>query len=771
MNLAFYSAPVVFSCDAFNAWGLGNKRSQAVQRLKNQTHVGTLATPGARSEGENGLQCEILGLLQQGCLGRRVLRDEQGARSEEEVFVRGGLLLMCGDGPGRSKCLGTKAPNNFSKFPCSYCMVSHGDDETGGDVGNPQFDIDKHRRTWGRTMDGFSELEALADDPLQQEERSKELGLVAPNASGLKLPLYHAMRIVPGDHVPVERLHFDALLCQVFCLELLSKKGRRLVSAIMAQKSSLLYPPGTDKLKDILTDYPSLTGSDKWTLQSIMLLVFRVVLQDIPSMRRNMKKRDMKAFKAEWGTYESVLDALRTLIQMVSLLSFALRAPSYNDKELRQLDNLARDVGAFSQMMGRTGSRPTIHSMLHAVEAIRLHGVCPDASTGEHAHQMNKSGKAVDCGRMPSLHMAKSANVNSALVALSNGLPYRINKYNRSSNAHELVSVKPGAGCVQLMQSLASFLGHARVPTDIHAKAIQTPAQLRGQFQGSAVWTASLFNAGAGAPALNEQQDGGEWLSRLESSKFRPDNAALLGGYKKFFACDMAGACSNICCPNCWVADDLETVTIECSRYLRVPMAASCGVGRLKGGDVKSAAQPGPRDDWALGSGGGDNVEVHQQPSTMGEAGRVDPRDLSLVKVLYFFRHQGNPPLMGGAPPPLTWWVLGYDYTGVRHGNDRAPDSVTGHPTLQLRGRGRPVVYPADAIHRQVHLYHACPLRGEHGADDRSHVCKEEVVVGGSSGRRRVWRHYFREATPGTDGYDRYLVNECHHSINQDTVI
>lgn len=128
--------------------------------------------------------------------------------------MRGGLLLMCGDGPGRSKCLGTKAPNNFSKFPCSYCMVSQCDDETGGDVGNPQIDIDKHRRTWGRTMDGFSELEALADDPLQQEERSKELGLVAPNASGLKLPLYHAMRIVPGDHVPVERLHFDALVSE-----------------------------------------------------------------------------------------------------------------------------------------------------------------------------------------------------------------------------------------------------------------------------------------------------------------------------------------------------------------------------------------------------------------------------------------------------------------------------------------------------------------------------------------------------------------------------
>lgn len=63
-----------------------------------------------------------------------------------------------------------------------------------------------------------------------------------------------------------------------------------------------------------------------------------------------MKKRDIKALKAEWETYERVLEALRTLIQMVSLLSFALRAPSNTDEELRQLDNLARDaVRFFSQ--------------------------------------------------------------------------------------------------------------------------------------------------------------------------------------------------------------------------------------------------------------------------------------------------------------------------------------------------------------------------------------------------------------------------------------
>lgn len=369
----------------------------------------------------------------------------------------------------------------------------------------------------------------------------------------------------------------------------------------------------------------------------------------------------------------------------------------------------------------------------------------------------------MDCGRNPPLHMARRANTNAAMLALSNGLKYKVTRYNRQTQEHEIVSVQPGDGCVRLMQSLARFLGHDRVPTDIHAKAIQTPAQLRGQFPGSAVWTAYLFKTG------DVQREDGEWHARVASSKYRPDEQTLLRAYKTYYGCGMAGQCSSSRCPDCWHGDALETVSIDCSRYLRVPMVASCGLGRLKGGDVKSATQPGPRDEWALGSGGGDNVEVHRQPSAMFEAGRFDPRELSLVKVLYFFRHQGNRPLLGGNPPPLTWWVLAYDYTGVRYGNNRVPDSITGHPTLQLRARGRPEVYPADSIYRQVHLYHACPLRGDVGTDS-SHVCGE-VAGTESSGLGRVWRHRFRQASPETNGYDRYLLNEVHHSINQDTFV
>lgn len=60
-----------------------------------------------------------------------------------------------------------------------------------------------------------------------------------------------------------------------------------------------------------------------------------------------MKAREITDLRAEWGTDGDVLDALRTLMQMVSLLSFAIRAPSFNNEELLQLDNLARDAVCF----------------------------------------------------------------------------------------------------------------------------------------------------------------------------------------------------------------------------------------------------------------------------------------------------------------------------------------------------------------------------------------------------------------------------------------
>ncbi|CAM9806070.1 unnamed protein product, partial [Ectocarpus sp. 12 AP-2014] len=166
-------------------------------------------------------------------------------------------------------------------------MVEQRDNITGGDLGNAQYDIDAHRRTWGQITAGFDTLKSLTDNPAEHSRQSMVLGLAADSNSP-SLPMYDSMLTIPTAVVPVERLHFDALgscqLCQVSCLEMLSTQGRRLVSAVVAQNPSLLYPAGTERLKDIVTNYSSLTGSDKWTLQSIMLLVFRPVLANVGAM-------------------------------------------------------------------------------------------------------------------------------------------------------------------------------------------------------------------------------------------------------------------------------------------------------------------------------------------------------------------------------------------------------------------------------------------------------------------------------------------------------
>ena len=58
-----------------------------------------------------------------------------------------------------------------------------------------------------------------------------------------------------------------------------------MVSAIV-REGRTLYPPGAEPLKNIVTNYSSLTGSDKWLLSSLMLLIFRPLLVNTESMVR-----------------------------------------------------------------------------------------------------------------------------------------------------------------------------------------------------------------------------------------------------------------------------------------------------------------------------------------------------------------------------------------------------------------------------------------------------------------------------------------------------
>lgn len=73
-------------------------------------------------------------------------------------------------------------------------------------------------------------------------------------------------------------------LIQSDILSGLNMEGKRLISAIVREHGNAIYPPHEKPLKDIVCSYSSLTGSNKWLLSSIMLLVFRLVLQSPASM-------------------------------------------------------------------------------------------------------------------------------------------------------------------------------------------------------------------------------------------------------------------------------------------------------------------------------------------------------------------------------------------------------------------------------------------------------------------------------------------------------
>ena len=72
-------------------------------------------------------------------------------------------------------------------------------------------------------------------------------------------------------------------IVQTYMLRILSSKGRRAVTAIV-REGRTCNPPGMERLKDIVMNFKSLTGSDKWLLGSLMLLVFRPALVSVDSM-------------------------------------------------------------------------------------------------------------------------------------------------------------------------------------------------------------------------------------------------------------------------------------------------------------------------------------------------------------------------------------------------------------------------------------------------------------------------------------------------------
>ena len=395
-------------------------------------------------------------------------------------------------------------------------------------------------------------------------------------------------------------------------------------------------------------------------------------------------------------------------------------------------------------------------------------GRLPDASVGEASHQICKKVNRSNNRHQAAAHYVRRFNMDLAVTALAEGIPWKLTRFDRSLKQHVVETVQPGPGCSAVLQSLNDVLpgGVSSAPMESRAATLPADGQRNGQFPGAARWTSVLWEAGSSGGNT------GSWEARLATGSFRPDERTLLKAYKTYFGCDGSGAVDGECqdhrCPNCWInSSSLDKKDITCSRFKHgASLRASSGLGRWKGADVRQAASlAGATGDWYLGDGCGEDVEFFKK-QPFDEDGTLDTRHLSLARILYFFEHRGNQ-RFGDLQRPVTSWVLAFDFVTEGAGTSRSVDPVTQHPVMVLRGRGRPVVFPSDAIRRHVHLYHRCPGL-EHPPADNAWVCGPEASGPGGA---RVWRHKFRLSAPGNGGCDRFLLNEFHHSLNRDSIV
>ena len=285
----------------------------------------------------------------------------------------------------------------------------------------------------------------------------------------------------------------------------------------------------------------------------------------------------------------------------------------------------------------------------------------------------------------------------------------------------------------------------------------------------------------------------------MESSPIYEER--ILHAANVWYACHRspsARPCDEIRCPKCWEGVDLQHDFVRCSRFKHnVPPKASSGLGRLKGGNVRHAANGGPTPRaWAVGDEAGEDVEIFRNPHARRNDLTGDGR-VTLAKILYFFDHRGNrrpghPVDEGG---PMMEYVLVFEYVTCGAGRSTKPDSVTKHPTYYLQGNAgtRPSVFPVDAIRRHVHMYHLCPhasfsyramnegSSGVHrrgtfdtnrGESDTPSRCGLRRATAGDGGGL-VWKHHFFLAHSNSNIRQRdiYMLNEHWHSAFQDGVI
>lgn len=397
-------------------------------------------------------------------------------------------------------------------------------------------------------------------------------------------------------------------------------------------------------------------------------------------------------------------------------------------------------------------------------------------------------------------------NTTCAWHALANGIPWTVTKYNRSKKVREEVTVQPGVDCIRIVRQLTRDLpGGLDSPPDIAASSPTPTTAMAADVphRGAAMWDAVLFSASARqAPdAAGSGSDRPNWKDVVSVGRFRPDEKELRKAYQSYFGCarrrDSSTLCGDERCPRCWRNPaKLEIQSVSCSRFNHsASKKASSGTGRWKGGDARAAGSfaPSSQDEWVFGAWSGENVEVHKGKAPYRD--RPPVSTLTMVKIVCFFSHRGNAGAGGdgaerGSRRPTTEFVLGFEYVSAGIGQSRLSDVTTEHPIVLLRGRSRPLVWPVSAIRRHVHLYHLCPARlhpvneaGKNVDDSGTELRPSEElserpcadwmcrIASSPTGGGQVWKHKYRLANPSEPSYDKYILNEHHHSIFQDTFI
>lgn len=402
-------------------------------------------------------------------------------------------------------------------------------------------------------------------------------------------------------------------------------------------------------------------------------------------------------------------------------------------------------------------------------------GCMPDSSIGEAGHQRHKTSNKSSSGRKVPLHHARRVNTRLAMMSLANGCRYGARRYDFQRGEHIWINVTPGPLCQQVLNRIDT-LSAKKTSSSMCKKYNHPPSYrvLRGQTPGSALWNATLLGGSDEAPPNCFSS----WEHAVANSRMRPSMAAMTAAYG-LYKCKnrgpTVGPCTERRCPNCWEgrADCLEHVDISCSRFtVNVPRRSSSGTGRIRGGDARAAALTGSlKDDWALGSGGGEDVEIWKYFNASSQPEVVPNRDLTCARVLYFFEHvaNGRKSTPSGSPEggPATAFALVYEYKPVGGGNTRKPDERSKHPAMLLHSRDTPKVYPADLIRRHVHLSHACPATNA-SKNAEQFTCGPESNAA-IRGGKKIWTHKYKASSGKGD--DVYLLNEHHHSICRDKFI